>query len=193
MAQTGNVIVIETPFDKEIAEETAKLNATVIMYGDASQQEAVDGKLRLQKGMSFARNAARALFNNKAEGRAVQGRGDLLFDAREDKSLLERTDELPEELQKMTVEEREKFVKEKQAERDAINKKIGELSAKRTEWLKTEGEKKRLEAVAATRPMADTPLARPTSPAAPAVDAEPSFDRSVSEIIQRQSSKVAGE
>ena len=170
MAQEGNVRVLETPFDKEIAEETTKLNATVIRYGSARQRAEVDDKLIVQGAMGAAMNASRSAFNMGTGGRAIQGRGDLLYDANLDAKLLEKEEELPEELQKMSVEDREKFIKEKQEERDAINKKIGELSAKRTEWLKTEGEKKRLEVAKNA----------------------PSFDKSVSEMIQRQMGKMTG-
>jgi len=96
MSQTGNVVVIATPFDKEIAEETAKLNATVIAYGSRTQQAGVAEKLSVSRSMPATTNADRAQFNNATAGRAVQGRGDLLYDAIEDKSLLEKTEQLPE-------------------------------------------------------------------------------------------------
>ena len=64
----------------------------------------------------------------------------------------------------MTVEERDKYLDEKQQERDTVNKKIGELSAQRADWLATEGKKIQTEAGT-------------------------SFDKSVSEMIQRQMNK----
>ena len=165
MSQTGNVVAIETPFDKEIITENERLNGTVIIYGTARQRGAVMNKLEAASRASSSIQADRAVFNNiRGVGQAIQGRGDLLNDIIGDKELLDKVEELPEELQKMTVEEREKYVKEKQAERAEINTRIVELSKKRAEWLKTEGEKKRLEASA---------------------DA-PSFDKNVSEMLQRQ-------
>jgi len=169
MALTGNVRVIETPFDREIAAETQKLNSTIIAYGDRRQLAEVAEKVELANRAAPAAQAARGTFNFSAgasrggSGQAVQGRGDLLFDLNADAKLLEKTDELPEVMQKMTIEERETYVAEKQVERDAINKKIGELAAQRAEWLRTEGERQR-------RAASDAP----------------SFDKSVSEMIQKQ-------
>ena len=167
VAQTGNVVAVPTPFDKEIAAETAKLNATIIVYGSTRQQVEITSKLATSSTMSSSAQADRSVFNNFASGRAVQGRGDLLYDVVGDSSLLEKSAELPELLQNMSVDEREKYIKEKQQERDEINKTIGELSAKRAEWLVTEGKKQRLNA--------STGL---------------SFDESVAEMIQRQMGKV---
>jgi hypothetical protein len=49
-----------------------------------------------------------------------------------------KDDELPEEMKKMSKEEREKYIEQKAKEREELQKKIEELSAKRNEYIKNE-------------------------------------------------------
>lgn len=204
LSQTGNVIAVESPYDKEIRDLTVKLNDTVIAYGDKKQMEVVSGKLEVVAKSSITANADRAQFNNMRGGVAIQGRGDLLADVEADEKLLEKTDELPAELQRMNVEERKEFLEQKQAERTEINKKLGELTAQRAQWMDTEGKKVRMETAARASATAPRTAAYGSGGAVPMsaeamvepgsapVTAKPSasFDESVTETIRTQFQKV---
>lgn len=213
--QSGNVVVIESPYDAEIETLTRELNRTVISYGSEKQQAEVAGKVRVAESAPKAANADRAFFNLKKGGGAVLGAGDLVADSKENEELLRQTDELPEEMQKMTLEERQKYVAQQSEKREEVNRKLGELTAQRSEWLATEGKTKRLEAVAARRGvesihsrgaalggyMAPASAAAPgvihadmevaAEEAAPAAPAEmDSFDETVAETIREQMNRA---
>ncbi len=168
--QSGNVVVVESPYDAEIEGLTRELNETVISYGSVKQQAEVAEKLKVAESSPKAAKADRAYYNVMTKGTAVMGAGDLVVDGKENNALLEKTEELPEIMQKMTLEERQKYVQEQSEKRGEINKKLGELTTQRSEWLATEGKKKRLE-VAAERRAGETrgraAYAAPMAPATP--------------------------
>ncbi len=146
LAQSGNMAIIETPFDKEIAKLNADLGKTVIAYGSREQRSSVAMKMVAVSAAPSAVAADRAAYNLKTEGKAVQGAGDLLNDVKEKSVVMEslKEEELPAEMQKMTAAERSDYVGKKQKERDAINGQLADLSRKRSEYI--DAENKRLAA-----------------------------------------------
>jgi hypothetical protein len=87
--------------------------------------------------------AARTSVNNASGGRAVQGHGDLVKDLEGDKDLLKnaKPEELPENMQKMTAEEREKYVDTQKAKRAELNTEIAKVVKERDEYVKAEQKK----------------------------------------------------
>jgi len=147
IGQSGDVIDIPTPYDGELAKLNSELVDTALSYGVAEEREAAGTLKASVKEMGDRPEAAasRAVFSAKA-GKAVGGSKDLVTDAdsEEDISVMLgeiKDEELPEEMQKMTQEEREKYVAEKKVKRDEVTKKIEELSKKRGEFIKEELEK----------------------------------------------------
>jgi hypothetical protein len=158
---------VATPFDKDIAKVSDELGRTVVAYGSRERQAAVAGKLAMAAEAAAPAAADRAEYNLKSAGRAVQGAGDLVSDLKEKSVKLDavRDEELPAEMQKLSKEEREKYVAGKQKERDTLNAKLSDLTKQRAAFI--EQETKRL----ATAGKGD------------------SFDQKVTEIINTQADK----
>jgi hypothetical protein len=167
LAQSGNMQAVATPFDKDIAKVSDELGRTVVAYGSRERQAAVAGKLAMAAEAAAPAAADRAEYNLKSAGRAVQGAGDLVSDLKEKSVKLDavRDEELPAEMQKLSKEEREKYVAGKQKERDTLNAKLSDLTKQRAAFI--EQETKRL----ATAGKGD------------------SFDQKVTEIINTQADK----
>jgi hypothetical protein len=132
-------LVIATPFDKELAELSGKLNTTYVAYGK-------DGKEKADNQKKQDDNAANAASRAEAKG-GSQYRNDswdLLDRMKNDpkfdlKSLKE--EEMCEEMRKLKPEEREGYLKKKAEERAEIQKKISDLSAKRNKHIDEEKKK----------------------------------------------------
>jgi Mg-chelatase subunit ChlD len=144
LAQSGGMVAMSTPHDAEIAKLSADLGETAIAYGSAAQQSAVREKNSAAKDAAPAVSAARAAYNTKTGGKAVQGRGDLLADLAEGTVKIEsvKEDELPEEFKGKSAEERGKLIEERQSKRAVLNKQLDELVRKRSDFI--EQEKSRL-------------------------------------------------
>ncbi len=177
LAQTGGMVAVATPVDEELARLTTEMNGTVIAYGSMAQQSAVESKLEAATSAPTEVAAARASYMGKSSaddgslmfgGSAISGRGDLVADlaGKEVDWTKVKDAELPEAMQKMTLEQRKAYVQEQQARRVELQKKIAVLSEKRDAFILAE--RKRL------------------SESAPAADA---FDVRVGEVIQEQAKR----
>lgn len=167
--QSGGVVAVSTPMDKEIAELSGAVASTVVAYGEAGARrdlrEKADDARKIAEGAPPEAAADRATFLAKraeaaeADGHAGGamlalaalpaapgatagggGAGDLLDEIESKTVTLETVKEeaLPEEMRKMTAEERKAFVEKKRAERDAARKRLGELVREREKYLEAE-------------------------------------------------------
>jgi uncharacterized protein YdcH (DUF465 family) len=132
--------VIATPFDKELTELSGKLNKTYVFFGEQR-------KLLAENQLAQDKNAAAAAPGAAAERAAAKAgalyrnsydlidrlKADEKFDIKKVKE-----EELPEELKKLKPEEREAHVKKLAEEREALQKKIQELSAQRSKHIEAE-------------------------------------------------------
>jgi hypothetical protein len=139
--QTGGVVAIATPFDKELGELSDKLGGTVLAFGDARRKAAV------ATGETAAREYAPAAKADRAVAKAAMARhseDDLIDGIRENRVRLEevKEEQLPEELKKLTLEERKAYVEKKSKEREELRGKIVDLSKKRDEYLAEEQKKR---------------------------------------------------
>jgi len=143
-------VVIATPFDKELADLSGKLNTTYVAYGK-------DGLAKQENQKKQDDNAAKAGGGGAGGGAAAASRAeakggsqyrndawDLLDRMKNDpkfdvKKL--KDEELCEEMRKLKPEEREEFLKKKAEERTEIQKKIADLSAKRNKHIDDEKKK----------------------------------------------------
>lgn len=137
----NGVVTIETPMDKELMEWNGKLNETYIYYG-------AEGKGAKEKQSEQDDNAS-GMSNQAACDRAVckansYYRNDSwdLVDACNniedfDLSKVEEKD-LPENMQKMTVEERKQYVEQKNKERQEIQTKINDINKERAAYISKE-------------------------------------------------------
>lgn len=135
--QNQAVVNIPAPQDKAIVELGVKLNKTYIAFGSrgkegAKEQVAQDGNsagASLQSAQSRAVTKASRFYKNSSWD---------LCDAYSDKKVdLEKIDEsqLPENMWKMTAEQRKTYVTKMQKDREEIQKKINDLNAERTKYV----------------------------------------------------------
>lgn len=149
--QGGGVAAIATPFDKELADLGGRLGGSRIAFGDAGRRKEMEKKeaeaeeslrgagddLKADRAGAMSKGAGAPAAPAGAGGRYG---GDLIGAIEDGSKKLSdvKDEELPEEMKKMTPEEREKFVAAKIAERAELRKKIEELDAKRSQYLKDE-------------------------------------------------------
>jgi hypothetical protein len=137
------VVHIEAPQDREIAELSLKLNDTYIAYGQAGQmlherQSAQDrNAAAVSEEALLQRVVAKSSFNYKNES------WDLVDALKSSKMKLEDLEEkdLPEELRKMTAEERKAYVEVKAKERVQIQQKVQQLNEQRKKYVAAEMKK----------------------------------------------------
>jgi len=138
--QQRGTVAIATPFDRELAELSGKLNTTYIAYGKdgkekAMNQQVQDANAAKLPGAAPARAAAKAggLYRNSAWDLVDRLKEDPKFDI---KTLKE--EEMCDEMKKLKPEEREAFLKKKLAEREAMQKQILTITSKRDEYIRQE-------------------------------------------------------
>ncbi len=137
------MVTIATPLDKEIAALSEKIAATSVPYGSARQQLEVAAKNSAGAAASAPVAADRAAYNAK-DGKAIQGRGDLVNDVREKLVKLDDIDanELPKELQSMSRDELIAHLDRLAGERAELSKQVTELSRKRQAFIDEESKKR---------------------------------------------------
>jgi hypothetical protein len=142
--QDQGTVAINTPFDKELATLSVKLNQTFVFCGkDANalceNQKRQDANAASQGAAVAAGRAVSkggALYHFEASDLVERLKNDPKFDVKK-----VPVDELTEELKKMTPEQREKHVKKQLAERETLQKQIGELGKKREAFVSAERKK----------------------------------------------------
>jgi hypothetical protein len=160
--QDRQQVRIKCPQDKLIIELNAKLNKTYLWYGKkATREYSMNNQLVQDSNFGIGGGGALGMggaapsagFSSRVASKAssiYDNRGRDLVDASkasEDALAKVKDDELPEEMQKMTAEQRKAHVAKMAAERAAIQKEILELSkarekhiaAKRKELSKVKG------------------------------------------------------
>jgi len=141
--QDKAVVHIDAPQDKEIEKLNTDLNKTYVAYGAAggeakSRQMEQDGNAAKMDKQAFGQRAA-----CKASDNYRNGSWDLVDALKDNKKLADLKDEeLPEEMKKMTGEQRKAFVEGKAKERADIQKQILKLNDERTAYVAGEMKKK---------------------------------------------------
>ncbi len=149
--QDGGAILASTPFDTELAELSGDLDETRLYYGTTEQKAAnLERDARVAGVMEAAPPAAKAgrAFFNASEAGAKNLLGDRELVNRVSNGIVHLRDldddMLPEPMQEMTLEEREKFVAEKSEQREEIQAKINTLAKQRQEYIEEQARKSRL-------------------------------------------------
>lgn len=137
IAQSGGVLAIATPFDKELAGINTELAKTTLVYGGREMRARGAAKLEEAKALPPAAAADRAAFAGKSGKAAAY---DLLDALKDGKKKLEdlKKDELPEEMRKMTLKEQKEYLEKIKKRREELNKKARDLDKKRGEYIKKE-------------------------------------------------------
>jgi Mg-chelatase subunit ChlD len=138
----GHVVIIETPYDRDIIELQGRINSTVIPYGPRQQRERVLER-RGQYGQAPAPVASEmAGYMSKyragqANTDAITGGGDLLADVKAGRKPLAsvKDEELPDDLRRMSPTERQVHIDRQATERSALNDRMTDLVNKRDAYV----------------------------------------------------------
>lgn len=147
IAQDGGTQVITTPYDEELTKLSGELDKKYIPYGSAaSRMEALEDNLSSSRMMESAPKEAKAERAINKSINAYSYSNDDLIQAIENGKLKlanVKEAELPEDMQKMSPEEREAYVNKLLAERNAIRSKISEVSGQRSRYIRENTEIKK--------------------------------------------------
>lgn len=163
----GHLVIIETPYDREIIELQGEINGTVIPYGPRRQRSDVENKTKQAAAApaSVATEMAGYMSRNAAKngGEAITGNGDLVADiaAGRQKLASVKDDELPDTVRGLSAAERQSLIDKQQAARKALNERMAKLVRQRDAHALEQAKK-------APKPAAD------------------SFDRTVAETLKAQ-------
>ncbi len=138
----GHVVVIETPYDRDIIELQVQINRTVIPYGPRHQRKRVEQR-RDQFGYappSVASDMAGYMSKQragKANAEAITGGGDLLADVKAGRKALSsvKDEELPDNLRRMSSAERQAYIDRQTTQRSALNNHMADLVKKRDAYV----------------------------------------------------------
>ncbi|MDQ3331755.1 MAG: VWA domain-containing protein [Planctomycetota bacterium] len=142
--QNQQIAEIRTPFDDDLSKLSVQINGTFLFFGRAEERESLSLNQAAQDsnaaGLGGAIAADRAATKG---GRAYRFRADLVQEVAENEAALKeiQDEELPEPLQGKSENEKKAIVKQKAAERDALQKKIADLSQKRDAYIAEERKK----------------------------------------------------
>lgn len=137
---------IATPYDKELAQLSARVNKTYLFFG----AQRADARDRMTAQDANAENAGAPAAAERAAAKAsglYKKNDDLVARLAEGTVKLEEIEEkdLPEALKKLEPAKRAAFVADKQKEREALVKQIQELTRKRSDYIQAEMKKRSLD------------------------------------------------
>jgi Mg-chelatase subunit ChlD len=142
IGQTGDMQVIATPMDKELAELNAEIGKTLVPYGLAEVRRGVVARQAMSEAAGAPRAADRLAYN-ASTGKVVQGGGDLVDDLKDGRVQVAdlKKDELPVELQKLSPQELQQYVEQKSGQRRQLQARINELLKQRQAHIDSEMQK----------------------------------------------------
>ncbi len=160
----GPIVATATPFDADLAKINSEISRTTLVFGSRELQSAGESKKASNAALAPAAAADRAAYYART-GAATSY--DLLNNIKDGKVKLEslKKDELPPELQKLTVEEQKAYLNKLDTDRKELSAKALELDKKRNEFI--------------TKKQAEDTTNR----------ARDSFDNQVLRILERQATR----
>ncbi len=140
IAQSGNMTVVETPLDKELAKLNRELGGTFIAYGREPQRRAFFAKQAASEAAPAAVAADRLRYGARLGGIASTGGGELIDALNAGAVKLEtvKKEELPPELRKLGEGELKAQVERQQKVRADLQARVTELNKRRDAWLAEE-------------------------------------------------------
>jgi hypothetical protein len=136
----NRVVNIPTPMDDQLAQLSSQLNSTYVAFGASGGAHAANQAEQDKKAGLLAKPVAAARAFAKSSRLYRNDEWDLV-DARKNakKDVAKMAPaELPEPMRAMSPVERDKYLDQKAAERDAIQKKIATLSVERQKFIDAE-------------------------------------------------------
>jgi Mg-chelatase subunit ChlD len=140
LAQTGNMLAVETPFDQPLAELNVAIGKTIVPYGAPAEQAAVRAKQEVVELAAYSVVADRLAYNATSGGKVVQGSGELLDAIKEGKIGYDdiKRDQLPAELKKLNEAELRTRLDETASKRAELQAKALELNKQREAYVAAE-------------------------------------------------------
>lgn len=137
--QNRKTVYIATPYDDKIAECNDRLNKTYVYYGAAGEQKKAAQATQDSNAESFGMGNKVERAVSKSTHAYKNSSWDLVDAAKEDESVISAApaEQLPDEMQGMSVEQRKSYVRQKASERKKIQQEIQELNKKRQEYIAT--------------------------------------------------------
>lgn len=135
----GKIVVIETPYDREIIELQGRINRTVVPYGSPAQQRGVRDRVHMGSSAPAPVASDMAGYMSKRAARpgrvaeAITGAGDLVGDVASGRQSLSALPDaqLPDDLRAMSPAERQAHIDRQMAERRALNDRLSALVQRR--------------------------------------------------------------
>lgn len=139
--QSGGMVAVATPFDAEMKKLSDGIADRTLVGGSVTARTEGGDKLKALKGMGAASNADRVSFREKSFAPAapmsgVSVGGGVMLNADPGAVNALKEEELPDALRSMPKEQREAHVRRLNAEQQALQAKLVELSKKRDAYLK---------------------------------------------------------
>ena len=151
ISQDGGVQRISTPYDEQLSQLGTRLGGTYLAYGGGAGAEGEHFRAAREAASERVETSVATLSAPEAKAersvnKALNAKayiGDLLQDIENGSAKLEsvKDEDLPSELQKLSVEERTKEIEKRLAERSEIRKQILDLSRQRADYIATEQKK----------------------------------------------------
>lgn len=139
IGQTGDMQVVSTPMDDELARLNREIGTTLVAYGSAEARGAVMAKQARAEAAAPAAAADRLAYN-AATAKVVQGGGDLVDDLKDGRAKLTdlKAEELPAELRGKTPEQQKAWLAQQEEKRKKLQAQVADLVKKRQAWVDTE-------------------------------------------------------
>ena len=141
--QNKSYVYIKAPQDDEILKLNQELNGTYIAFGDAGKEKKLNQSVQDTNAASMSKEAQIQRSVTKTTINYRNSTWDLV-DAVNDKTVkLEdvKENELPDEMKKMTLDEKKKYIDGMNKKRSEIQKKISQLNKDRNDYLAEESAK----------------------------------------------------
>lgn len=142
IGQTGDMQVVSTPMDEELARLNREIGTTLVAYGSVETRGAVMAKQARAEAAAPAAAADRLAYN-VATSKVVQGGGDLVDDLKDGRAKLGelKADELPAELKGKSPEQQKAYLAQQEEKRKKLQAEVAELVKKRQAYVDAEMKK----------------------------------------------------
>lgn len=135
--QSGGMVAVATPFDKELTDLAKKFEDTIVPLAGRARKvsELKDGTLRAE-----ATGAASEKAGFYGKNKQLFEEFDIVQQLEDSKLDIEKlkSEDLPEELRKLSREELKKYIEDKRIERENVRKQILEKEKQRQEYINSE-------------------------------------------------------
>jgi Mg-chelatase subunit ChlD len=130
----GPIVALATPFDADLAKINSEISKTTLVFGNRGEQMAGEAKKASNAALAPAAAADRAAFHAR---NGAQTSYDLITNIQKGDVKLEnlKKDELPPELQKLTLEEQKAYLKKVEGERKELSERALDLDKKRNAFV----------------------------------------------------------